>query len=69
MLLFGGGGPGTPLKFHVIISSYEIVLADHHLLRKMRWEAIIVDEGHRLKSKSSKLFQVWLSVGVTPSRN
>ena len=47
----------APLKLHVLISSYEIVLADQQLLRKVGWEALIIDEGHRLKSKSSKLFE------------
>ena len=48
---------GATLKFHVLISSYEIVLADDKLLGRVDWEALIIDEGHRLKSKSSKLFQ------------
>ena len=53
---FGGRSSGR-LKFHVLISSYEIVLADQALLRRHPWEALVVDEGHRLKSSGSKLFQ------------
>ena len=53
-----GAKNGTaPLKPHVIISSYEIVLADQLVLRKVGWEALIIDEGHRLKCKTSKLFE------------
>ena len=37
-----------PLKLHVLISSYEIVLADQLVLRRVGWEALVVDEGHRL---------------------
>ncbi len=48
---------GAPVKLHVLISSYEIVLADQAVLKKVDWEALVVDEGHRLKSKSSKLFE------------
>ncbi|KAL1496220.1 hypothetical protein AB1Y20_016183 [Prymnesium parvum] len=51
-----GSGASVP-KFNVLISSYEIVLSDAQLLRKFKWEALVVDEGHRLKSKASKLFQ------------
>jgi SNF2 family DNA or RNA helicase len=53
-----GAKNGTaPLKLHVLISSYEIVLADQLVLRKVGWEALIIDEGHRLKCKTSKLFE------------
>eukprot|EP00727_Mastigamoeba_balamuthi_P005049 m51a1_g14542 putative chromodomain-helicase-dna-binding protein 5 (2510) ;mRNA; f:962099-971640 len=43
-------------KFHVMLTSYEIALADDNILRKLRWEALVVDEGHRLKNRESRLF-------------
>ncbi|KAH7679101.1 DNA helicase protein [Dioscorea alata] len=43
-------------KFNVLLTTYEMVLADSSHLRSVSWEALIVDEGHRLKNSSSKLF-------------
>ena len=53
-----GGRRGTQklLKAHVVITSYEIALAEQGVLKQVAWEALVVDEGHRLKSKESKLF-------------
>jgi SNF2 family DNA or RNA helicase len=38
-------------KFHVLITTYEVVLKDIAVLSKVRWKALIVDEAHRLKSR------------------
>jgi SNF2 family DNA or RNA helicase len=38
-------------KFHILITTYEVVLKDIAVLSKIRWKALIVDEAHRLKSK------------------
>jgi chromodomain-helicase-DNA-binding protein 4 len=43
-------------KFHVILTTYEMVLVDSNHLRGVPWEVLVVDEGHRLKNSSSKLF-------------
>ncbi|KAG6526841.1 protein CHROMATIN REMODELING 4-like isoform X3 [Zingiber officinale] len=43
-------------KFDVLLTTYEMVLADTSHLRGVPWEVLIVDEGHRLKNSSSKLF-------------
>ncbi|CAL9122678.1 unnamed protein product [Musa textilis] len=43
-------------KFNVLLTTYEMVLADFSYLRGVPWEVLIVDEGHRLKNSSSKLF-------------
>ncbi|KAK9733500.1 hypothetical protein RND81_04G071300 [Saponaria officinalis] len=45
-------------KFHVLLTTYEMVLADSSHLRAIPWEVLIVDEGHRLKNSSSKLFSL-----------
>lgn len=46
------------LKLHCIITSFEIACLESSLLRRFKWSALVVDEGHRLKSgESSKLFQ------------
>ncbi|KAL6866725.1 SNF2 family DNA-dependent ATPase [Trichoderma novae-zelandiae] len=44
-------------KFPVVCTSYEMVLNDHHNLSRIKWEFIIIDEGHRMKNADAKLFQ------------
>ena len=43
-------------KFHVLITTYEVVLKDVAVLNKIRWRTLIVDEAHRLKNSKSRLF-------------
>jgi SNF2 family DNA or RNA helicase len=43
-------------KFNVMLTTYEMVIADSSQLRAVPWEVLIVDEGHRLKNSESKLF-------------
>jgi len=45
------------IKFDVLLTSYEMILFDTATLKQIKWECMIVDEGHRLKNKDSKLFQ------------
>ncbi|KAI4371216.1 hypothetical protein MLD38_019479 [Melastoma candidum] len=45
-------------KFHVLLTTYEMVLADSSHLRGVPWEVLVVDEGHRLKNSESKLFSL-----------
>jgi ATP-dependent DNA helicase len=47
-------GPGTP-SFPVVITSYEMLMNDAAYLSKIPWSYVIVDEGHRIKNKNSKL--------------
>ncbi|CAN1325301.1 CHD3-type chromatin-remodeling factor PICKLE [Linum perenne] len=44
------------IKFDVLLTSYEMVNMDTASLKPIKWECMIVDEGHRLKNKDSKLF-------------
>ncbi|KAJ6853702.1 CHD3-type chromatin-remodeling factor PICKLE [Iris pallida] len=44
------------VKFDVLLTSYEMINQDSSSLRAIPWECMIVDEGHRLKNKDSKLF-------------
>lgn len=43
-------------KFHVLITTYEVVLKDIAVLSKIRWKTLIVDEAHRLKNHKARLF-------------
>lgn len=45
-------------KFNVLLTTYEMVLADSTHLRGVPWEVLVVDEGHRLKNSGSKLFSL-----------
>jgi chromodomain-helicase-DNA-binding protein 4 len=44
------------IKFDVLLTSYEMINLDSVSLKPIKWECMIVDEGHRLKNKDSKLF-------------
>ncbi|KAJ7966246.1 CHD3-type chromatin-remodeling factor PICKLE [Quillaja saponaria] len=44
------------IKFDVLLTSYEMINFDTSSLKPIKWECMIVDEGHRLKNKDSKLF-------------
>ncbi|KAL8063013.1 hypothetical protein ABFX02_01G000800 [Erythranthe guttata] len=44
------------IKFDVLLTSYEMINMDSLSLKPIKWECMIVDEGHRLKNKDSKLF-------------
>ncbi|KAG8375831.1 hypothetical protein BUALT_Bualt10G0141200 [Buddleja alternifolia] len=44
------------IKFDVLLTSYEMINMDTASLKPIKWECMIVDEGHRLKNKDSKLF-------------
>ncbi|KAG8565211.1 hypothetical protein GDO81_012761 [Engystomops pustulosus] len=52
---------GAPIpgifKFHVIITTFEMILADCPELKKIRWSCVIIDEAHRLKNKNCKLLE------------
>jgi SNF2 family DNA or RNA helicase len=42
-------------KIQVIVTSFEIVVKDCKILSKLDWQALIVDEAHRLKNQNSTL--------------
>ncbi|XP_017494898.1 PREDICTED: chromodomain-helicase-DNA-binding protein 4-like, partial [Rhagoletis zephyria] len=47
----------APVKFHVLLTSYELINSDHTLLGSIDWKVLVVDEAHRLKSSSSLFFR------------
>ena len=49
----------TPIKpeFPVIVTSYEVVMADRKFLQKYNFKYMVVDEGHRLKNFDCKLIR------------
>ena len=49
-------------SFPVVVTSYEIVIADVKFLQKYKWKYIVVDEGHRLKNSNCKLLRELRSI-------
>eukprot|EP00792_Barthelona_sp_PAP020_P005789 TRINITY_DN2801_c0_g1_i1.p1 TRINITY_DN2801_c0_g1~~TRINITY_DN2801_c0_g1_i1.p1 ORF type:complete len:1085 (+),score=290.84 TRINITY_DN2801_c0_g1_i1:50-3304(+) len=48
-----------PLKeFNICLTTYEFVNRDKAYLAGLRWKYIVIDEGHRVKNKDTKLFKV-----------
>ncbi|XP_043542852.1 chromodomain-helicase-DNA-binding protein 3 isoform X2 [Chiloscyllium plagiosum] len=46
------------VKFHVLLTSYELVTIDQAALSSIKWACLVVDEAHRLKNNQSKFFRV-----------
>jgi chromodomain-helicase-DNA-binding protein 7 len=44
-------------KFHVLITTYECVIADILELREISWRVCVIDEAHRLKNQKCKLLE------------
>jgi ATP-dependent DNA helicase len=47
----------APDVFPVVVTSYEIAIADIKFLAKHHWKYVVVDEGHRLKNMNCKLIR------------
>uniref|UniRef100_A0A3B4V1D6 Chromodomain helicase DNA binding protein 5 n=1 Tax=Seriola dumerili TaxID=41447 RepID=A0A3B4V1D6_SERDU len=48
----------TPIKFHVLLTSYELITIDQAILGSITWACLVVDEAHRLKNNQSKFFRI-----------
>uniref|UniRef100_A0A3B4BJ71 Uncharacterized protein n=1 Tax=Periophthalmus magnuspinnatus TaxID=409849 RepID=A0A3B4BJ71_9GOBI len=48
----------SSLKFHVLLTSYELITIDMAILGSIDWACLVVDEAHRLKNNQSKFFRV-----------
>ena len=64
-------------QFHILLTTYEVVLADVEHLADIRWRYVVVDEAHRLKNRArtcltllplslSLLLSLLLSPSITP---
>lgn len=54
------GFPSAPqkeaqIKFHVLLTSYELITIDQAVLGSIEWACLVVDEAHRLKNNQSKV--------------
>ena len=60
LLFFSSSVPSqkdTPIKFHVLLTSYELITIDQAILGSITWACLVVDEAHRLKNNQSKVRQ------------
>ncbi|XP_067093359.1 chromodomain-helicase-DNA-binding protein 4 isoform X2 [Osmerus mordax] len=48
----------STVKFHVLLTSYELITIDQAILGSIDWACLVVDEAHRLKNNQSKFFRV-----------
>ncbi|EMD00989.1 hypothetical protein BAUCODRAFT_192112 [Baudoinia panamericana UAMH 10762] len=60
---------GNPrkVKFNVLLTTYEYILADSGFLSQLKWQFMAVDEAHRLKNRESQLYAKLMDFGA-PSR-
>ncbi|GAB7364406.1 hypothetical protein MBLNU230_g4949t1 [Neophaeotheca triangularis] len=60
-------GNPNKIKFNVLLTTYEYILADSDFLSKLKWQFMAVDEAHRLKNRDSQLYAKLMGFGA-PSR-
>uniref|UniRef100_A0A8C7RMD1 DNA helicase n=1 Tax=Oncorhynchus mykiss TaxID=8022 RepID=A0A8C7RMD1_ONCMY len=48
----------SSVKFHVLLTSYELITIDQAVLGSIDWACLVVDEAHRLKNNQSKFFRI-----------
>ncbi|XP_034400722.1 chromodomain-helicase-DNA-binding protein 4-like isoform X2 [Cyclopterus lumpus] len=48
----------SSVKFHILLTSYELITIDMAILGSIDWACLVVDEAHRLKNNQSKFFRV-----------
>uniref|UniRef100_A0A7N8Y3W3 Chromodomain helicase DNA binding protein 7 n=1 Tax=Mastacembelus armatus TaxID=205130 RepID=A0A7N8Y3W3_9TELE len=44
-------------RFHAVITTFEMILADCPELRSIPWRCVVIDEAHRLKNRNCKLLE------------
>jgi chromodomain-helicase-DNA-binding protein 1 len=51
-------------KFHVVVSTYEIVMVEKTFLQSIKWKFLAVDEAHRLKNRDAQLYEILTSFNI-----
>jgi chromodomain-helicase-DNA-binding protein 1 len=54
-------GPIKKLNFNVLLTTYEFILKDRADLSMIKWQALEVDEAHRLKNSDAQLYEALMS--------
>lgn len=47
-------GVQARVQFHVLLTTYEMVVAEAAELRRIQWQTLVVDEAHRLRRSTSR---------------
>lgn len=45
-------------SWDVLLTTYEMCLAESSALKRFKWEYLVVDEAHRLKNENSRLSKI-----------
>ena len=69
MVTAQASGLQARVKVHAIVTSYEVAMMEATELRKLEFEALVVDEGHRLKNSSSRYCVRGLSISELADLN
>jgi SNF2 family DNA or RNA helicase len=43
-------------KFHILLTTFEVAVKEIRYLTRIPWQAMIIDEAHKLKNTASRLF-------------
>ncbi len=55
---------GTKVKFHALLTSYELVSVDSATLSSVDWAVLVIDEAHRLKNNQSRFFRTLFEFNI-----
>ena len=51
-------GPIKDGTFNVLLTHYDLVMLDKSSLKRVLWNYLVIDEGHRMKNHKSKLAEL-----------
>ena len=52
------------MKFHALLTSYELVSVDSATLSSVDWAVLVIDEAHRLKNNQSRFFRTLFEFNI-----
>ncbi|MDR1502678.1 MAG: DEAD/DEAH box helicase [Prevotella sp.] len=64
--LYHGTGrePDTDMDFDILLTSYGIARSDAHILKKRKWQAIVIDEAQNIKNHDTAQSKAIKSIGA-----
>jgi len=54
----------NPNSFHVCITSYQLILKDHKVFKRKRWNYLVLDEAQHIKNFKSQRWQIMLTMST-----
>lgn len=49
-------------KFHILLTTFEVAVKEIRALTNITWEVMVIDEAHKLKNPSSRLFETLTTI-------